>query len=166
MRSIGTSAELERRRLLAVRRVSEGHSAEEVADFLGVDPRTVRRWVAAYRRRGYQGLAARPVPGRPPKLSSTQEKIVRRWLADSPTELGFATDLWTGPRLAQLIAQEWGILFHPDSLSTWLRQRGYTPQKPQPVAREHDDEAVAWWLARASVIPTKPSVGVRTQVQG
>jgi transposase len=148
MRSQGTPGELEWRRRLAVKRICEGYLAEEVADFLGVDPRSVRRWVAAFRQRGPEGLAARPVPGRPPHLSRTQQKIVARWLHDSPTEHGFATDLWSAPRLGQLIRQEWGIGFHPDYLGTWLRRHGYTPQKPRRVAREHDDEAIARWLAR------------------
>ena len=138
---------MERRRLLAVQRVAEGYSAEEVAEFLGVDPRSVRRWRAAFDRHGAEGWAARPVPGRPAKLSSTQEKVVRRWLADDPTEHGFATDLWTAPRLAQLIEEEWDIRFHPDSPGHWLRQRRYTPQKPRRKPREHSDEAVARWLA-------------------
>src|SRR3954470_2713629 len=102
MRDKGSPEELEHRRLLAVQRVSEGYSTEEVADFLGVDPRSVRRWVAAFRHHGAAELAARAVPGRPPKLTTTQEKIVRRWLTDNPTEHGFATELWTAPRLAQL----------------------------------------------------------------
>lgn len=148
MRSIGSPAVLEWRRQRAVARVSEGYSVEEVADFLSVDPRSVRRWLAAFRQRGAAGLQAIPVPGRPRKLSSSQEKIVRRWLADCPTEHGFATELWTAPRLAQLIEQEWDMHLHPDYLTTWLRQRGYTPQKPRRVAREHDDDAVARWLAQ------------------
>ncbi len=98
MRTEGSPAVLEYRRRLAVQRVEDGYSTEEVADFVGVDPRTVRRWVAALRQHGAAGLAAHPVPGRPPKLTSTQEKIVRRWLADNPTEHGFATELWTAPR--------------------------------------------------------------------
>src|SRR3954454_22445370 len=132
MRTIGSPATLEWRRQLAVARVSEGYSPEEVADFLDIDPRSVRRWLVAFRQHGDAGLKAIPIPGRPRKLSASQEKIVRRWLADCPTEHGFATELWTAPRLAQLIAQEWDIHFHPDYLTTWLRQRGYTPQKPQP----------------------------------
>ena len=67
-----------------------------------------------------------------------------RWLADSPTEYGFATELWSAPRLARLIEQEWGVCFHPAYLTTWLRRRGYTPQKPRPGQRaEHDDAAIA-----------------------
>jgi transposase len=148
MRTEGSPAVLEYRRRLAVRRVEDGYSIGEVADFVGVDPRTVRRWVSAFRRHGATGLAAHPVPGRPPKLTTTQEKIVGRWLADDPTEHGFATELWSAPRLALLIEQEFDIHFHPDYLTVWLRRRGYTPQKPRRVHRERDDEAIAGWLAK------------------
>jgi transposase len=146
MRTTGSPQVLEYRRRLAIERIQEGYSARAVADFLGVDPSSVRRWLAAFRRHGGDALAARPVPGRPPKLTGTQEKVVRRWLDDKPTEHGFATELWTGSRRAQLIEQEWGIHFHPNYLESWLRRRGFTPQKPQRVARERDDEAVARWL--------------------
>jgi transposase len=149
MRTEGRPLELQRRRQLAVRRVAEGYSTEEVADFLDVAPRSVWRWLAAFRRHGAAGLVARPGLGLgpPPKLTHTQEKIALRWLSDSPSEYGFATDLWSAPRLAQLIEQEFGVHFHPHYLSTWLRQRGYTPQKPRRVHREQDGEAIAQWLA-------------------
>src|SRR3954467_1257835 len=80
MRTPGPSTFLEYRRCLAVQRIDEGYSIEEVADFLGVSPSSVRRWVATFRQRGADGLAAQPVPGRPPKLTSTQEKIVAHGL--------------------------------------------------------------------------------------
>ncbi len=148
MRTTGPPAVLQYRRRLAIERIHDGYTTQEVADFLGVDPSSVRRWLAACRRHGGGALAARPVPGRPPKLTVTQEKIVRRGLADNPTEYGFATELWTAPRLAQLIEQEWGVHFHPDYLGRWLRRRGFTPQEPRRKARERDDEAVARWLER------------------
>ena len=148
MRIKGSPFELERRRVLAVTRVEEGYSIQEVAAFLGVDDSSVRRWVALFRRGGIQGLVARPVSGRPCKLNYVQEKIVRRWLSENPMDHGFATELWTAPRLAQLIEQEWGIRFHPDYLTTWLRGRGLSPQKPRRRARERDDRAVERWLRR------------------
>ena len=147
MRTAGTPDVLEYRRRLAVQRVGEGCSTEEVAEFLGVDPRSVRRWVAAFGDQGPGGIKARPVPGRPPKLTPAQEKIALRWLADNPSEHGFPTELWTAGRLAQLIEQEWGVEFNEHYLCDWLRQRGYTPQKPRRVPRERDDEAIALWLA-------------------
>jgi len=149
MRSIGSPAVVEYRRCLGVQRQAEGYSTQEVADFLGVDPSTVRRWRATYRRQGGAGLTAwpGPGPGRPAKLTSTQEKIVLRWLSDPPSAYGFGTDLWSAPRLAQLLQEVFGVHFNPDYLGTWLRQRGYTPQKPHRVPREQDDAAIARWLA-------------------
>jgi transposase len=164
MRSLGTPQELERRRWLAVQRLREGYGTEEVADFLGIDPRSVRRWWAAFRA-GPTTLAARPAPARPPKLTGTQEKVIRRWLAESPTAFGFATELWTARRLACLIEDEFGTRFNPRYLSAWLRARRFTPQKPQRVPRERDEAALAAWLAhdwarikkgRAGGAPTSP----------
>src|SRR5438128_142315 len=103
MRSNGSAETLEARRRLAVERGAEGYSAEDIADFLGVEARSVRRWLAAHRQRGPNGLAARPAAGRPPKLTAAQGRVVCRWLADSPADHGFPTDLWTAARLARLI---------------------------------------------------------------
>src|SRR5262245_36117938 len=103
MRSKGSPVELETRRRLAVRRVREGYSTGAVAKFLGVSARAVRLWLAAFEDRGDAGLAARPVPGRPPKLTAAQEQEVLGWLRESPTEHGFANELWTAGRLARVI---------------------------------------------------------------
>jgi transposase len=86
------------------------------------------------------------VQGRPRKLTTTQEKIVLRWLRDNPLEHGFATELWSAPRLAQLIQQEFGIHFNPRWLSAWLRDRGFTPQKPERVPRKRDPAEITEWL--------------------
>ena len=164
MRSRGTPAELEHRRRLAVQRLSDGYSAEEVAAFLDVSPRTVWRWLALARAEGLEGLSARPVPGRPRKLTTTHEKIVLRWLRENPMEHGFATELWSAPRLAQLIEQEFGIRLNRRYLCVWLRDRGMTPQKPQPVPRERDPEEIRRWLATDwSRIKKKPGdTGLRS----
>jgi len=147
MRTPGSPTALAHRRQLAVQRAHEGYSTQEIADFLGVDPSSVRRWLIAFHRRGLPGLTARPVAGRPAKLTPTQEKVVLRWLADSPTAHGFATELWSGPRIAQLIQQEFGVQFHPKYLPAWLRARDFTPQKPLRVPRERDPAVIAAWLA-------------------
>ncbi len=145
MRTAGSTDVLEYRRCLGIQRVADGYSTQEVADFLDVDPSTVRRWIAPAAAAG-RGVTAGSGPGRPAKLTSTQEKIVFRWLSEPATEYGFITDLWSAPRLTQLIEQAFEIHFHSDYLGTWLRQRGYTPQKPRRVPRERDDQVIARWL--------------------
>ena len=132
--------------MLAIQRLLDGYAPDEVAEFLDIDASSVRRWRAAFHRDGWDGLRARPVPGRPAKLTRTQEKIVRRWLGDPPTAFGFPTELWTAARLAELIPQEWGVEVNPRYLPRWLRRRGFSPQKPERVPHERNDDAIAAWV--------------------
>jgi len=64
-----------------------------------------------------------------------EEKVVRRWLADSPREHGFETELWTASLLGQLIQEEFDIRLHPRYLRVWLRDRGFTPQRATRCGR-------------------------------
>ena len=148
MRTKGSAAELERRRKLAVQRVHEGYPAAEVARFLGVHLRSVRRWLAAERDEPRHGLNAKFHRGRPPKLTFEQELAVLSWLYAKPTSYGFATDLWTAPRLAHLIEKKLGVHLHPRYVNAWLRERGVTPQKPQRQAQERDPQEIERWLAQ------------------
>ena len=145
MRTKGSAEELERRRRLAVDRLREGYTQPEVADFLKVNVRTVRKWWRLYRKQGDHGLDAKAHPGRPRKLARRQEGSVLKWLRKSPKSFGFATDLWTAPRLTQVIQRKFGIPFHPRYLNQWLAERRITPQKPQRQARERNDEEVQRW---------------------
>jgi transposase len=114
-----------------------------VAAFLGVTQRTVSRWIAAYRDHGEEGLDARPHPGPAPRLTPAQEQEVLSWLAQKPSTFGFATDLWTAPRLAHLIEQRLGVRYHPRYLNEWLTRRGIRPQKPQHQPKDQDSAEVA-----------------------
>jgi len=141
-----SAAELERRRRLAVERVRSGYSQQETAKFLGVSKSSVSQWMKAHRKRGDAGLAAKPRPGRPRKLTKRQERTVLGWFAKPATKFGFATELWTAGRIAKLIRRTWDVKFHPRYLCAWLAKRRVTPQKPRRQPRERDDEAIGRWL--------------------
>jgi transposase len=143
-----TAADKEARRRLAIRKVLDGRTQADVADFLGVHPVTVAKWMAAYRAGGEEALTAKPVPGRPRFLSDGQEAEVRSWLLRKPTEFGFRTDLWTAARVAQLIRDKLGVAFHPSYLREWLSKRGYSPQKPARRAKQRDPVALDSWLGQ------------------
>ncbi len=147
MRSTGTAAEFEARRQLAVRRVDEGWAQKDVAAFLGVHPVTVAKWVARHRADKGNGREARPTPGRPRFLNDEPERNVLGWLAPSPTEHGFDTDLWTARRVAELIHTTFGVRFHPNDLREWLAARNVTPQEPARRARQRDQGAIDRWVA-------------------
>jgi transposase len=146
MRPHGSALELEKRRRLAVARVNEGYSRSKVARFLGVNYRTVRQWCKCYRDLGEEGLTHKPHPGRTPKLKPWQERLVLTWFRKNPTSFGFATELWTAPRVAQVIERKWGVKFHPRYLNHWLTQRGITPQKPERRPRERNQAEIDRWL--------------------
>jgi|SRR4051794_6727598 len=143
----GSASELEARRRLAVARVNEGWKQVDVAAFLGVSTKAVGNWVAAYRERGDDGLKGKPHPGPSPKLTGRQERSVLSWLAKSPKAFGYATELWTTRRLAQVIERRFKVRFNSNYLAEWLTRRGYTPQKPEVKAVERDNPAIARWIA-------------------
>lgn len=142
-----TQAGKEARRRLAVEKVNAGWSQKDVADFLGVHPVTVNKWVRAHRAAGDEALARKPHPGRKPFLTPDQEQAVLGWLRDKPTAHGFLTDLWTARRVAHLIRERFAVEYHPSYLREWMTRRTFTPQKPARRAQERDLLEVGRWLA-------------------
>ena len=62
----------EQLRKAAVRRVEAGESPEWVASGMGLNRRTIYRWLTAYHYGGEQALEARPIRGAKPKLAPEQ----------------------------------------------------------------------------------------------
>jgi transposase len=133
---------LEERRQRAIALLKAGQAPVEVARLLGVDRRSVRRWQAVYRARGADGLAARVVPGRPSKLSARQRAQLEVILLRGAAANGFASDLWTCPRVAQVIRRRFRISYHVDHIGRLLRSLGWTPQRPTRRALERDEAGI------------------------
>jgi len=146
MRPVGTPDELERRRLRGIALLEEGYQPVEVAHMLGVDRRSVRRWKASFGKKGEAALRKKPVPGRPVKLGAKERKRLESILLAGAQKAGFATDLWTCPRVAQVVHERFGVDYHVDHVSRLLHGMGWTPQKPQRRAIERDEEAIQGWI--------------------
>jgi transposase len=146
MRPSGSPEQLERRRVQAIALLNKGFTPVEVARRLGVDRRSIRRWRAAHDEAGRAGLAARPAPGRPPKLDAKAQSKLERTLVRGARACGFATELWTCPRVAKVIRREFGVKYHVDHIGRLLRSMGWSPQKPERRARERDEEAIRRWV--------------------
>jgi transposase len=146
MRPPGSPAELERRRRQAIELLGQDVPVHVVAERLGVDRRSVRRWKRAYRSHGTAGLAAQPAPGRPPKLTGRQRHTLVQVILKGPEAAGYPTGLWTCRRIVQFVRTRFGIAYHPDHIGRLLRACGLTPQRPQRVAKERDDRRVRQWV--------------------
>ena len=146
MRPKGSSAELERRRRDAVAMLKQGAKPAAVAKALGVSLVSVGRWRKTCREGGgMKALAARPHPGRPPKLTAGQRRQLAGLLARGPAGHGYRTELWTLARVAEVIAARFGVRYHPSQVWRILLSMGWSCQQPQCRARERDEQRIARW---------------------
>ncbi|HUU93108.1 MAG TPA: IS630 family transposase [Phycisphaerae bacterium] len=137
--------ELEARRRVAKRLLGQGLGLRAVARAVGASPSSVKRWSDALEAGGPDALKAKPHPGRRPWLSLRQKERLRRILLKGARKAGYATDLWTCPRVAEVIAKHFGVRYHPDHVWRILRGLGWTCQKPERRARERDEAAIRQW---------------------
>lgn len=137
---------LEALRLRAVAQVEKGADPREVSRTLGMHEHTVYGWLAKAREGGPEALAARPIPGRPPKLDDDQQRQVVEWVAGSdPRQLAFDFALWTRQMVRELIRREFGVQMSSSAVGRMLGRLGLSPQRPLWRAWQADPQKVAAW---------------------
>ena len=139
---------LEQLRIRAVLQIEQGAHPEDVAAALGMTRAAVYSWLAKYREGGLEALKARPVPGRPPRLSGGQlQRLYTLVVSNDPRQLRFAFALWTRAMIRELIRREFGVALSEVSVGRLLRKLGLSPQRPLYRAYQQSPEAVARWKA-------------------
>lgn len=129
MRPQGSPGQLERRRRQAVALRKHGFGPSEIARRLGTTPQTVCLWVRQAKAGGPDALKARPHPGRPCKLDARQRRALVARLLKGAVASGFATDLWTCPRIARLIADRYGVSYHVAAIPHLMAGLGFSPSE-------------------------------------
>jgi len=145
MRPIGSAAQLEYRRQLGGKLLAHGKGVREVARLLEVAPSSVARWKQALKRGGATALRAKPHPGGVPRLSRDQQTCVVQTLLRGARAAGYATELWTCARVAEVIQRTYGVRYHPAHVWRLLRGLGWSCQRPEHRARERDAPAIQRW---------------------
>lgn len=149
MRSKGSAQQLQERRLRAMALLGEGNSQSEVARKLGVSPGAISQWKKAFDQEGRQALLAKVHPGPTPKLSARQQQRLLKYLTQGPRKHGWTTELWTLPRIVELIARKFDVPYDQSGVWHLLRRLGWSCQKPERRARERDADAIAQWRKHA-----------------
>jgi transposase len=140
---------LEDMRKLAVERVKDGVSPSRLADALGFSVRTIYHWLAMDRDGGEVALDAKPIPGRPPKVSEDHFDALFSIVRDrSPYDFGLDSSLWTVRLIGIVLKQELGITLARSNLTMLLHRLGLAPRKPLYQAQEQDPRAVRRWKER------------------
>ena len=145
MRPHGTPQQLERRRQRAIALLEQGLSMKAVAQRLGTSYVSVFRWQASAAQGGVTALQAKPVPGRPCKLSEWERNRLLDLLLEGALAYGYPNELWTLKRIAAVIQKEFGVEHHPNHVWRILRNADWSCQVPERRAIQRDDQAIAHW---------------------
>ena len=146
---------LEALRMRAVHRVEEGESPEAVVKALGMNRRTIYKWIALYREGGTEALKARPLMGRPLKLKGSQLRFIYRTIVTkNPLQLRFSFALWTREMVKELIERKYGIRLSVISVGRLLKKLGLTCQKPLMRAFQQDPVVVKQWIFKIRSLRT------------
>ncbi len=136
---------LEKRRFQAIRLFERGENQSAIARQVKVVRQTVARWVQQYRVQGKSALRKAGRAGRKPRLSQKQRQRLQVLLRQGPERLGYETPLWTCPRVAHLIEEEFGVGYHEGHVWKILIALGWSPQRPTGRARERNEEQIQQW---------------------
>ena len=122
----------------------------QAAEIFGLSIRSVNRIWAKYKTKGSRGLESkkRGVQGGK-KITGVQSAEVRRLIKEKmPDQLKLPYGLWTREAVQQLILDKYGIELSRWQVGRYLKDWGYTPQKPISKAYEQDPKRVAEWLEK------------------
>jgi transposase len=140
---------LRERRLQAAEMFEAGMRQVDVVRQLQVSAQTASRWYASWRHGGRDALIGAQRLGRTARLSDEQLAQVESALSAGPKANGFATDMWTLARVAEVIERVTGVRYSPSQTWLILRQRlGWTRQRPARRAAERDEQAIEQWVKR------------------
>jgi len=134
----------QRERLEMVKAAWLGEDIAVIARWSGRTPRTVRRWLAAFRAGGVAALAGAPIPGRPPKADGVYLAALEAALETSPRTLGLPFDTWSSARLSAYLTQQTGVQIAPGWLRVLLHRERFACGRPKHTLDHlQDPEEVA-----------------------
>lgn len=139
-----------RDRLLIVRLAHRGRKHKDIADDLGVSPRTVRNWLNAYLRGGADALRPRKAKGAESKIPAALAAEVRRWVIEGPGAQGLDRANWTHAELAEHLYKARGLRASRSAMQRSCSRQGIRPYRPaydflrgDPVAQAAAREEMA-----------------------
>jgi transposase len=156
----------ERERVEMVKGAALGWDVGTIAAWGGRTPRTVRRWLAAFRVGGLAALSDAPRAGRPRRADAAYLRALETAVETDPRMLGQGVDVWTSARLSGYLAETTGVRLAPGWLRVLLHRQGFANGRPKhTVAHLQNRDEVAVCVQRLREVGEKggaPARSVRT----
>lgn len=97
-------------RILAAIAHRNGVTQQELADWLGIERKTIYNWLTRIDPENIpDSVRDEPRPGRPRKLDPAQQDALARALEESPDDVGFDEDRWTAPVLRDYVRETFDV---------------------------------------------------------
>jgi transposase len=111
-------------------RTDEPRTPAQAAAVLGVSVITARSVLHRWNDHGPAGLGdRRAANGGRSRLTAEQRTALFAALKNRPPDGG----LWTGPKVAVYVREQWGVSVRPQTGWRWLVELGFTLQVPRPT---------------------------------
>jgi transposase len=146
------SAPLPPLRLEMIRLAAQGWRIPRIAQHLGCHEQTVRKFVKAFQKEGFAGLADRLRPGAPRRLTDEHLTALEHLIDQTDRT-------WTTPQLAAWLEREHQVRVHPDYLSQVLHQRRFTWKrtKRSVAHKRKDPDLYDAKVSELEVLKNRPS---------
>ena len=110
-------------------RPNQSRSAHAVSHLVGLSPEWTVEIVKRWNAHGPDGLRdGRRHNGKKPLLNHRRRATLVNALQGPAPDRG----LWTGPKVASFVQQQWGIRVNPATGWKWLKRLGFSLQVPRP----------------------------------
>jgi len=153
-------------RLRVIDHWQEHQNMSQSATIFKVPYVTVRKWVAKIKLNGKESLTldGRGRPLGKELLPRQEERIIRRMTDKTPEQMKLRYGLWTREVVGELIWREYGIRRSVWQIGRYLKEWGFTPQKPIYKAYEQNHDQVNEWLKKKYPIIRRKAKNERAMI--
>ena len=126
-----TNNKREYRRLLSILQKVEGRSYEDIANEHGVRSRSVQRWIAAYIKKGIDGVRMKKPGGSKSSITDENKEIILSALFNDPYIFGYLRNTWSLRSLSRCLTDELGIPISFKHLQRITKEMGIRCKRPK-----------------------------------
>src|SRR5277367_5926047 len=130
------------RRLLSLAAVREGMDRGSAAKIGGMDRQTLRDWVHRFNASGPEGLIDNRMEGPKPRLSEEQLAQFAKIVEAGPDREKDGIVRWRRIDLKRVIAERFGVNFHPRYVGKLLQKLGFSHISARPCHPAQDERIV------------------------
>jgi transposase len=146
----GSLSPQELKRLQGGEMILDGYDTNDIAEILGVDTSTVRKWRKKLEAHDddITCLCRKQGSGTTSLLTDKQKEQLKQIILGGALTAGYPTERWTSKIVADVILKTFDIEMAPRTVRDLLPTLGLSPQMPVVKSHKHSDEEVLRWTTQ------------------